>query len=165
MKTILLVRHAKSSWADLSLPDHKRPLNARGRRDAPYMASIAQYREGTLDLLISSHAKRAYRTAKHFRSAFRMSKDNLWKDVRLYLATPQEIITVIREIPENYAKVAIFGHNPGTTDLANLISDDRIDNVPTCGVVKLQADIDQWCDWTVESTTMLDFYYPKLLNA
>jgi len=164
MKTLLVVRHAKSSWTDLDLADHKRPLNGRGRRDAPYMASVAFEKEQSLDLLVSSPAKRAFTTAKHFRKVFGMNKEDLWKDQRLYLASPDEMLGVIQEIPDEYNKIAIFSHNPGTTQLANLVSETNIENVPTCGVVKIVSEAEHWCDVQPSNARLADFYYPKLIG-
>ncbi|NND09048.1 MAG: histidine phosphatase family protein [Saprospiraceae bacterium] len=164
MKTVLVVRHAKSSWSDLTLADHRRPLNGRGKRDAPYMASIAQQKEQYIDLLISSPAKRAFRTAKYFRKAFGLSKEYLWEDKRLYLASPEEMIEVIQETPDEYQNIAIFSHNPGTTQLANLLGDETIVNVPTTGVFKVVSEAAGWSSFQPGNTKLVDFYYPKLMG-
>lgn len=164
MKTVLVVRHAKSSWADLDLADHKRPLNGRGKRDAPYMASVAFQKEQSIDLLVASPAKRAYGTAKYFRKVFGLKKEDLWKDQRLYLASPDEMLNVIQEIPDEYQKIAIFGHNPGTTQLVNLIGEANIENVPTCGVVKIVFEVQHWYDVQPSNAKLVDFYYPKLMG-
>lgn len=161
MKTIYAIRHAKSSWADSSLTDEKRPLNERGKRSAPLMAEMMTLKETRPDVLITSTAKRARSTARRFRDVYGLSKDLVFKDGRLYLATPDEILSVLRELPEDYRTVAFFGHNPGITDFANLFAEDYIENVPTCGVVKLVSTAEHWYDLNTLNTQRTAFYYPK----
>lgn len=162
MKKLFLVRHAKSSWTDMSLSDFDRPLNQRGKRDAPIMAEWLRERIGGIDALISSPAKRAKKTAKEFKSAFGIEVEY---HKSLYHADMDEIYSSIYSIPEQVNSVAIFGHNPGFTFFANEFSgDDYIDNVPTCGIVGIKTSVQSWTDFSPENAELEFFMYPKKLN-
>lgn len=164
MKTVFFVRHAKSSWADLDLDDHDRPLNKRGKRDAPYMAELMAKKGAHADLLITSPAKRARATARYFRSALGMAKEQLINDRRLYHAGIEIILEVVQELPADLAKIFVFGHNPGFTHIANHFSTRFIDNVPTCGIVQVSAAIEDWTRFDPNHATFEAFYYPKMFN-
>lgn len=162
MKHIYLVRHAKSSWADYSIPDHDRPLNERGKRDAPFMAAKLLESGQDIHAVLSSTARRARKTATAFRKAFELEKDQMVLDRSLYHAMPDEIIKAIQALPDSWTSVAVFGHNPGFTDLANRFPEVYIDNVPTCGILGSRCDVSSWMDWSPESAEQLFFYYPKI---
>ena len=162
MKKLYLVRHAKSSWDDYSLMDEERPLNERGKRDAPVMAQLIRDRHPGIQLLVSSPAKRAYDTAKIFRQALDLDKKHLVKDERLYLASPSTIFSVVQKIDNKMDKVALFGHNPGLTDFLNRFSNGFVDNVPTCGVAGVDFDVENWSE--IDQGTMAFFYYPKMIG-
>ncbi len=164
MKYAYFVRHAKSSWSDPYLSDHDRPLNGRGKRDAPFMARMMLLKEQRPDVMITSTALRAKRTARHFRKALGLKKKLVWEDPRLYHAAPQQIIDVVRELPDDHQIVYVFGHNPGMTDVANFFSHDIVDNVPTCGIFKISCDVDSWYEINRSNSTRSAFYYPKQFN-
>ena len=161
MKIIYAIRHAKSSWDDPSLSDENRPLNERGKRSAPLMAEMMVLKESRPDAMITSTAKRARSTARRFKDAFGLPKDSIFKDRRLYLANPDEIMSVLKELPDDYHVIAFFGHNPGITDFANLFAEDYIDNVPTCGVVKIVSPVEHWYDLSASNSRRTAFYYPR----
>lgn len=164
MKKVLFVRHAKSSWADMTLSDKKRPLNARGKRDAPVMAQrCIDYGLG-VQLVISSPAVRAYATAKVFYKAYNLSS-SIQKEEYLYHGDPADFEEALCGVDDDIECVAIFGHNPGITYLANeLDSKKYIDNVPTTGVVIGEIDILNWNDFSIAKTVLKDFLYPKQLR-
>lgn len=160
MKRLWLIRHAKSSWADADLDDFERPLNKRGRRDAPRMAErLASVRE-KLDLLLASPAERARRTAEVFAEALGR-RTELRLDRALYLAAPDRMLAVLHEVDASVECVGLVGHNPGITELANRLADAGIENVPTCGVVRLALDVEAWPDVAAGCARLLDFDYPK----
>lgn len=161
MKTVFLVRHAKSDWADPSLSDFERPLNHRGKRDAPVMAQRLLERKINVDVFISSPAKRAARTAKIFAETFDYKKGNIDFKEKLYLAEPEIFLSVITDIGNDFDSVAIFSHNPGITDFANQLTDARIDNIPTCGIFAVAAKCDKWKDFESAEKKFLFFDYPK----
>lgn len=164
MKTLYLIRHAKSSWTDTSLKDFDRVLNDRGERDAPKMAKHIKNKIKSLDLFISSPAKRAKKTCKIFANEFKINADNIIYIDELYLASPQQIFNSILSIDDKFDSTAIFGHNPGITELANaLIENASIDNIPTCGVFAISADCENWKDFGNCKRNLLFFDYPRII--
>jgi phosphohistidine phosphatase len=163
MKTLLVIRHAKSSWDEEGLSDFDRPLNERGKRDAPEMAKRLKEKGINPDIIVSSPAKRAFSTARRMAKVFDYDKDKIKTDRRLYHADSGTIITVLREVKDKHNLVMIFGHNPGLTDFVNslLSNNSMIDNVPTCGVVAFSLEIDNWKELKTKSGKMLFFDYPK----
>jgi phosphohistidine phosphatase len=162
MKTIYFVRHAKSSWDDAMLEDHDRPLNARGKRDAPVMANRLADLEVVVDGLVSSTAKRAKETSEAFRRALNIPAANCQYDRSLYHAWPAGIEKRVQDMPDNWSTVLFFGHNPGYTDLANRLQHNAyIGNVPTCGIIMVQADIDKWEEFSFAQARRAGYFYPK----
>ncbi len=164
MKMLYLVRHAKSSWDDYALSDEKRPLNERGKRDAPIMARMLYSKDPGIELFITSPAKRARSTAKIFVETYSAENPAYEKDSRLYMASPGQILKVVQEINDNFHTVAIFGHNPGMTDFLNRFSNGQVDNVPTCGIAKIIFDLESWQDVMAGKGRMTEFYYPKMFG-
>ncbi|MEL7162423.1 MAG: histidine phosphatase family protein [Bacteroidota bacterium] len=165
MKTIHFVRHAKSSWSDATLEDHDRPLNDRGRRDAPRMAQrLAAAVTDRPDGILTSTAKRARQTAKAFREAFGLAKDRIIKEEALYHAWPEAIEEQVKRLPADWDHVLVFGHNPGYTEVANRLQNDAfIGNVPTCGIVTATATVENWADFSLSNAQRTGYLYPKQL--
>ena len=162
MKTLLLVRHAKSSWDSLTLSDFDRPLNDRGKNDAPIMAKRIKKINIKIDAFISSPAKRAKKTAEYFIKEFGRKEDEIIFVSALYDETIKDFETTIREIKDKHDCVAIFSHNPGITVFANqLIANANIDNMPTCSVFAVKANVDKWKDFSKAKKDFLFFEYPK----
>jgi phosphohistidine phosphatase len=161
MKKLLLIRHAKSDWGDPSLDDIDRPLNERGKRDAPMMAQRLLDKKVRIDAFISSPAKRAFKTAKIMAEEFKAGKDSVQTEKALYLAGEESFLKVITHADDDCDCIAIFSHNPGITEFANELTDTRIDNIPTCGVFAVQADCDRWKDFEEAKKQLLFFTYPK----
>ena len=161
MKTLYLARHAKSYWKDQSIPDFDRPLNSRGKRDAPFMGEVLNDKKIMLDLIISSPAKRTKKTAIEIASKIGYPEKKIQFNEDLYEASSNTIIKLIKKIGEKYDSVMIFGHNPGLTMLNNHLSNHYIDNIPTCGIVALQLD-KKWSELDKNSCKFLFFEYPKL---
>ena len=161
MRTLCFVRHAKSSWDDPALADIDRPLNSRGKRDGPSMAARMKEMHVVPDLIVTSPAKRAKRTAKYFQKAFEIPPANFVEDLSLYDATPDDIVAVVQHLDNSKHHVFIFGHNPTLTFLANRFPGVRIDNVPTCGIFHAKTLVTSWDQWSPEISTFIGFYYPK----
>ena len=161
MKTVILVRHAKSDWGDPSLDDFDRPLNDRGKKDAPEMAQRLAGKKIVVEAFISSPARRAKKTATIFAKAWEQKKDDLVFRDELYGAGPEVFYDVIANAKNKWETIAVFSHNPGITDFANLLTDARIDNIPTCGVFAITADCDSWSGFRECSKHFLFFDYPK----
>lgn len=163
MKTVFLVRHAKSSWDDASLSDIDRPLNERGAQDAPRMAQLLKDKGIKPSLLISSPANRALSTALVFAEAFGIPPADILVDDDIYEAYVDDIIDIIRDLPASARTVLLFGHNPTFTHVANMFSKRYIDNIPTCGIVQIEAQVTSWANFTEDRGELVDFYFPKQL--
>jgi phosphohistidine phosphatase len=161
MKKILLVRHAKSSWDSLTEKDFDRPLNDRGHRDAPRMAKRLLKEEVNIDAFISSPAVRALTTAEYFAELYGVKKKNVIQEPILYHPAPEIFFQVIANISDDYKTVAIFSHNPGITEFANQLSPTRIDDMPTCAIFAVKADIKHWKDFALAERKFWFFDYPK----
>lgn len=161
MKTLTLIRHAKSSWKYSGLDDMDRPLNRRGGRDAPLMGDILAERGCCPDAVFTSPALRALRTAEMIANAIQYPQQRIKLDDRLYHAGVDDLLDVIKSMDDSYRWVACVGHNPGMTDLANHLSRQRFDNVPTCGVVQMHFDLDRWTDIEKSAPNGIDFDFPK----
>ena len=161
MKTVLLVRHAKSDWNDPSLSDFDRPLNERGKRDAPEMAKRLVDKGITIDCFISSPAKRAKRTARIFAEAFSVKKEDIVYEEDLYGAGEEVFFEVIKKAKNKWDTIAIFSHNPGLTDFANKLTETRTDNIPTSGVFAVKADCDDWNAFQEAKKEYWFFDFPK----
>lgn len=161
-KTLLLVRHAKSSWDDFSLSDFERPLNERGKTDALKMGKRLRKKKVKIDAFISSPAKRAKKTAQYFSKEFDRKEDDIIFISSLYDASVTDFNAAVKSIDDTYDNVAIFSHNPGITQFANeLVSGADIDNMPTCSVFAVKADTDKWKDFSKTKKEFLFFDYPK----
>ena len=161
MKTLLLIRHAKSDWADPSLTDFDRPLNERGRRDAPAMAQRLLDRKLHLDAILASPAKRAAKTAKIFAELFGIKKEKILFEEDLYMAAPETFYAVIENASDKHDTIAVFSHNPGITGFANELTNARIDNIPTCGIFAVSIDSPKWAGLREAKKEFLFFDYPK----
>jgi phosphohistidine phosphatase len=161
MKTLILVRHAKSSWKDQTLADYDRPLNKRGKRNAPEMGQRLAERGIRPDRMVSSPAKRAIATAQAVAKEVGFPREKIVEDERLYLSSVSTWLEVIRPLDDDADCVICFGHNPELTDLVNTLGRQDIGNMPTCGVVELRYDIETWADVGKVEPTYFDFDYPK----
>lgn len=160
-KRLTLLRHAKSSHHDLSLSDHDRPLNHRGARDAPIMGRRLIQNGGRPSLILTSTAKRARQTARLVAEAIGYPREFLQSERELYLASPDTILNVIAGQDNAFNDMVVCGHNPGITELACNLSGTYIDNVPTSGIVVLDADIGSWDELGRARCDLVDFDYPK----
>ncbi|WP_205512943.1 SixA phosphatase family protein [Longitalea arenae] len=161
MKSVIIIRHAKSSWDHSDLSDFDRPLNERGKEDAPKMANRLLERNIKIDAFISSSAKRARKTAALFIKEFGGHKEDIILVPELYLAGPDAFYTAIAQAPEKANTIALFAHNPGITEFANELTDVRIDDMPTCAVFAVKADIDHWSAFRDAEKQYWFFDYPK----
>lgn len=164
MKSLAVVRHAKSSWGDLSLDDHDRPLNGRGRRVAPQMGELVAARLGKPDVILSSTALRARTTAGLFAEQLAYPDAEIVEEGQIYLASLSRLLQVLRQIDESHGSAMIFGHVPGVQDLSNaLCRDADIGHFPTCAVSVIELEIDYWGEIDVETGRLRDFLVPKEL--
>lgn len=162
MKTLTLLRHAKSSWQDSSLQDRERPLNGRGQRDAPVMAERIKDAGIRPSLILSSPAVRAWTTAKAIAHEIGYPGEFLQQENHLYHASVRSLLKVISEQDTGFNNLMIVGHNPGLTDFANYLMPDLTDNIPTCGVVSFEIDSEDWNLDTEAEIKLMIYDYPKL---
>ena len=142
MKTILLLRHAKSSWKDVGQTDHARPLNKRGIRDAPRMGRLIAEQSLTPDLIVSSSAVRAVLTARAVSKAIDGLAPLVEEDA-LYLASPGTYIDTARYLEESFQRILFVGHNPGISELLNALTGcDTV--MPTAALAQIELPINQW---------------------
>ncbi|MFN3345212.1 MAG: SixA phosphatase family protein [Chloroherpetonaceae bacterium] len=161
MKSLYLIRHAKSSWDYPDLTDFERPLNKRGLRDAPFMGMILREKQIAPELFLSSPAKRTLTTAQLFANAMNYPAAQIVTEPRIYEASRQTLLDVIQSLPDTLNSVAVFCHNPAITDLANFLSDKRVDNVPTCGIFSVSLDSPSWRSLGEGKCVFNFFLYPK----
>ncbi len=161
MKTIFLIRHAKSSWDNPAMRDFERPLNERGLRDAPFMADVLKKTGAEPDLIVTSPAKRAATTAGFFGRAFGINEADFQVEQTIYAAEPRDISDIIAGLPESVETVLIFGHNPTFTDVANGFSKKWIENVPTCGIVRIEGAVEKWAEFSSENASVTAVFFPK----
>lgn len=160
MKTLLLIRHAKSSWDSPGLSDFERPLNERGKRDAPEMAKRIKEKV-EIDLFVSSPAKRAKKTANFFAEEYGIDKDAIQLEEALYLAVPETFGSIIAALNDKASAAALFSHNPGITQYANSLCKVKVDDMPTCAVFAVQAQCGSWRQFAEAEKEFLFFDYPK----
>jgi phosphohistidine phosphatase len=161
MKTLVIVRHAKSSWDNPGLSDHQRPLAKRGLRDAPVMGARLAEWGPPVDRVISSSAVRALATAELVTQEMGLPWDEIQIEDDLYHATEIEMVEIINQQDDYIDGVMLFGHNPGMTYLVNDLSDLDLDNLPTCGVVVMQFDADSWSEIGDKLAVTAEFDFPK----
>lgn len=161
MRTLYLCRHAKSSWADPGQPDHARPLNERGLRDAPLMARHLKGRGEPVQLVVSSDAVRARTTARFFADALGIGDEAFRLESRLYHASVEAIAQVVAGLPDAAERVMLFGHNPGFSQAVEHFCDDAFGELPTCGLVRIDFVADSWKETGRGLGTLVWFEYPK----
>lgn len=160
-KTLVIVRHAKSSWSDASLSDRERPLNKRGKRDAPFMGTLLHNRGLIPGVLISSAAVRAAATASLLARELAYPEERIRIEPRLYESGIKEYIDVLRAVPDAIPLAMIVGHNPTVTDLSDFLCAAGIQNIPTCGVVIIDLAVPSWSDLGAGTGSFVEFEYPK----
>lgn len=151
MKTLYMVRHAKSSW-EFDVVDHKRPLKERGKNDGSLVAHYVANNFDAPQQIVTSDALRALSTAEYFKDAFGISDVNFKITSNLYDFSGQKVMEIVKNLSDDYDLVLIVGHNHAFTSVANMLGNKYIDNVPTCGFVKIQFDENHWSDITTGTT-------------
>lgn len=164
-RTIVMIRHAKSSWANPLQSDFERPLNDRGEKDAPMMGARLKKLGLHPDLIIASTAKRAAQTARKIADAIGYDESRIqWHD-SLYHCIPAVFEELIYELDDSVREVFIVAHNPGITDFVNQFSPSfSTDNMPTCGVVAASFEADSWTGFNQHNKKVFLFEYPKKLS-
>jgi phosphohistidine phosphatase len=162
MRSLLLIRHAKSSWNSDVLNDFDRPLNERGKKEAPEMANRLIKNKIAIEHFVSSPAKRAKKTAIFFIKKYGGDENEILFIPALYHASVQTFTKIVSELSDEHKTVAIFSHNPGITEFVNTLTPVQIDNMPTCGVFAVKANVSSWSEFADAAKEILFFTYPKL---
>lgn len=161
MKTLYLVRHAKSSWTDVGLSDFERPLNNRGKRDAPEMGRRLNEKNILPDLMLSSPANRALTTCNLIANQLGYDPAQIQTNKNIYHASIKALHEVVLDMENKINSLMLFGHNPGFTDFANKLARTNIYNIPTCGVFACQFNISNWHDLKLGTGKKLFYDFPK----
>jgi phosphohistidine phosphatase len=162
MKILTLVRHAKSDWKDVSLSDKQRPLNRRGKRDAPEMGKRIARHGIRPSLIIASPAVRAWKTAKTIAAEISYPTEFLQREESLYLASLNDLLAAVAAQDNGFKSLMVVGHNPGMTDFANFLVPGLTNNLPTAGVVSVQIERDDWSLYEQPTCELIAYDYPKL---
>lgn len=164
MRRLTLVRHAKSDWKNTDLKDFDRPLNRRGAKQAPEMARQLAAQQVRADLMLTSPAVRALETARVFARALEYPLRRLKTDERLYLAKPKDILEVVRGVGSRVRHLMLFGHNPGLSEFAQLLTNDpELGELPTCAVYSVELDVRSWADARFGEGLNPSLQHPKRL--
>jgi len=155
------MRHAKSSWDFEDLSDHDRPLNKRGRQDAPLMGRELMSREVTLDLLIASSAVRALTTATLVANELEYDTEKIAVEEGIYKADRAELLSIIKNIPNQFDSVMLVGHNNTISELANALSPDLVPTMSTAAVLGLTFECNTWAEIKKENASFQFFDFPK----
>ena len=164
MLRLTLIRHAKSSWKDTSLKDFDRPLNKRGRHNAPLMGRVIQHSGLSFDRILSSPAERAITTARLIAAQLGYPEQDIVAREELYDASSAQLLQCIQSLDHAWHSVALVAHNPGLTQLCNELSDAAIDNLPTCGVAVMEFEVDRWQAVHPQLGRLMRFEYPRMYS-
>jgi phosphohistidine phosphatase len=162
-KQLTLMRHAKSAWGNSGLADIDRSLNERGLKDAPLMGSWLKERGERPSLILCSSALRARETARAIADQLSYPREFMQSEAKLYLASPEQILAVLAAQEAGFNHILLCGHNPGITELVNLLCNSHIDNVPTSGTLSMDADITNWSGLQRSGCSLRFFQAPKTL--
>ena len=164
MKTLLLLRHAKSSWKHPELADHDRPLNKRGKRTAPLMGALFLDEDLIPDLILCSSAVRAHTTALLVAKACAYAGE-IKQTRKLYLAEPQTYVEVLRQVAEKHARVLVVGHNPGLEALIEALTGGAM-AMPTAALAQVELSLKRWSDLDTDTDCKLvNVWRPKDLQS
>lgn len=161
MKTLVLIRHGKSSWKDKNLKDIERPLKKRGLADGSLMTKVLKERQIIPDLIITSPAARALETAKILASEYSMDTNQIVTESRLYMESKGKLLKEINKIDEKFNTVFLISHNPAITDLANTLTGEEIKNIPTSGAFAVQFENITWAEVDKTKGKKTFFEVPK----
>ena len=162
MKKLYLLRHAKSSWKEHGLSDFDRPLNKRGKNDAPFMASKLIEQTDNISSIISSPANRALTTARAFAEHFNFPLKKIRTNMDIYSGNLKSLFRIIQFCKNELHSVMLVGHNPLITYFAESLGDEEFGNIPTCGIVGTHFHLDSWRDVSSGSAYLDFFIYPKM---
>jgi phosphohistidine phosphatase len=144
MKTLLIMRHAKSSWEDSSMSDYERPLNERGIKTSPFIGRVMQENNLQPDSILSSPAKRAMQTALLVKDGGALNAEIVYND-KIYEASPFQLLEIITATPSDINTLMLIGHNPGMEGLLKLLTGET-HSIPTAALIKVRLNVVNWED-------------------
>lgn len=159
MKTLLILRHAKSSWDDPSLSDFDRPLNERGLKTAPFIGQVLAENDLQPDAILSSPAQRAMQTARMVKESGNLTAEPEFND-KIYEASQFQLLEVLSEVPPETGMLLLVGHNPGMEGLLKLLTGEK-QSIPTAGLIKISLNIDNWSEIREDTGTVEMFIKPR----
>jgi phosphohistidine phosphatase len=161
MKTLYIVRHAKSGWENGITNDFDRTLSDRGLRTAPLMANVLKEKKILPDLILTSPARRALTTAKLFAAILGYPENLIGENMELYDAHAGTIFDTVRRIPDEFRSVMIFGHNPSLLEFASLFGGKKIESLVPCGIIRIDLDIGSWKECSCQSGRNVWYEMPE----
>lgn len=164
MKTIYIVRHAKSSWDFPHLSDHERPLIEKGKKRTRLINEYLIRNKTQVDLIVSSHAVRAYETASIIARAIGYPKESIRIDRMIYHANADRLIDQFYDLSDDIHSIMMVGHNPTLTNFANQFLEQKIEWLPTSGVVCVNFETDKWTDLSTAKFEPVFVISPKMLK-
>ncbi len=159
MKTLFILRHAKSSWDFPELSDFARPLNERGEKAAPFMGELMKVKNLVPDLIVSSPAERAKQTATLVKDAAELDAEIQFNH-KIYEASPQSLLYLIAEFEDEFDSVMIVGHNPGFESLVRILSGEN-PGMPTAALAVIELEIESWSEISANCGKLKEFLIPK----
>jgi len=160
-KQLIIIRHGKSDWAENGISDFERPLNHRGHKNALEMAERIIKKNLVPQFIVSSPAKRALTTARHFADVWQIPRESIQQEISVYEANTMALLNVVNRLSNTYDQVALFGHNPGLTDFVNYLANAHIYNLPTAGTVVIDFPFDDWSMVSQHTGSLFLFDSPK----
>ena len=161
IKTLYLLRHAKSDWNDRTLSDFERPLNVRGAIQAPQIADVLAAKNNYPQAIISSPANRALSTAKIVAVQIGITENEIGSEKRIYEANILTLMYLLQETSDDIDCLLLVGHNPGMSGLVNTLSKQKAAPIPTCALIQLELEIDAWKDIAPECANLISIDVPK----
>jgi phosphohistidine phosphatase len=164
MKQLLLVRHAKSGWENPELKDFDRPLNERGKQNAPEMGKRLSEKKWSVDLIISSPAKRALKTARLLAKEINYATDDIDLNHAIYEASIDDLIEVLHQQSDTAKSIVMVGHNPGISYFLGFLAGEFMMDFPTCGMAYLELNITSWKQLKMACAKVIELDYPKRIQ-
>ncbi len=161
MKNLYLIRHAKSSWDDPGLDDIDRPLNKRGKRDAPQMGARLRDSGVRPGMICTSPAKRARKTARYLADALDYASERIVQQSALYTSSMERLLFLVRETSQDVDTLFLVGHNPVLGEFADFFLGTSLGHLPTCGIIGIAFAVSDWREVAADGGTLLVFDYPK----
>lgn len=160
MKTLYLIRHAKSSWGDVNLQDYDRPLNNRGKRDVIDMGKRLNERNVQPSLIVASSAKRTRKTAIAIGKEIGYAKDRIELKKELYHCMIFEMLKVVNSFDNKHETAMLVGHNPTTSSFCDYLT-GNYHEFPTCAIARIDFEIDSWLEVSKDLGQLVWYDFPK----